>query len=92
VASRAHITRSRGGSRGESRHVGCNGSVALGRPARNNTVFLFFQNYSNEFQLIWSEDRLPVLENFQVKYRFEGFEERNNFLHRNFFRFKLYFE
>jgi hypothetical protein len=32
------------------------------------------------------------VENFEIKYGFEGFEERNNFLHRNFFRFKVDFE
>jgi hypothetical protein len=26
------------------------------------------------------------------KYDFEGFDERNNFLHRNFFRFEVDFE
>jgi hypothetical protein len=33
-----------------------------------------------------------VLENFQIKYAFEGFEKRNDFLHRNFFRFEVKFE
>jgi hypothetical protein len=28
----------------------------------------------------------------EIKYSFEGFEEENNFLHRNFFRFEIYFE
>jgi hypothetical protein len=35
---------------------------------------------------------LPVLENFQIKYELEGFEERNNFLHRKFFRFEMGFK
>jgi hypothetical protein len=38
------------------------------------------------------KDGLLVLENFQVKYGIEGFEERDNFIHRNFFRFELDFE
>jgi hypothetical protein len=29
---------------------------------------------------------------FEIKYSWEGFEERNNFLHRNFFKFKLDFK
>jgi hypothetical protein len=29
---------------------------------------------------------------FLIKYFCEGFAERNNFLHRNFFRFEMYFE
>jgi hypothetical protein len=33
-----------------------------------------------------------MLEIFQIKYEFEGFDERNNFLHINFFRFELDFE
>jgi hypothetical protein len=54
--------------------------------------FLIIQNNSNEFELFWLKSELPVLENFKIKYEFEVFEERNNFLHRNFFRFKLDFE
>jgi hypothetical protein len=42
--------------------------------------------------LIHSKKGIPKLENFKIKYGFEGFEERNNFIHRNFFRFKIYFE
>jgi hypothetical protein len=33
-----------------------------------------------------------VLENFQAKYGFEGFEEGNKFLPRNLFRFEVEFE
>jgi hypothetical protein len=33
-----------------------------------------------------------LVENFEIKYGFEGFNERNNFLHRNFFRFEVDFE
>jgi hypothetical protein len=33
-----------------------------------------------------------VLESFQIKYGIEGIEERNNFIHRNFFRFDVDFE
>jgi hypothetical protein len=35
---------------------------------------------------------LPKLEKFEIKYGCEGFEERNHFLHQNFFRFELDFE
>jgi hypothetical protein len=31
----------------------------------------------------------PVFENFQIKYGIEGFDERDNFTYRNFFRFKV---
>jgi hypothetical protein len=33
-----------------------------------------------------------VLEKFKIKYGIEGFEERNNFLQRNFFIFEFDFE
>jgi hypothetical protein len=35
---------------------------------------------------------LSELENFQIKYGFEGFEIRNNFPYRNFSRFEKDFE
>jgi hypothetical protein len=35
---------------------------------------------------------LPALKNFEIKYGYEGFEERNNFLHRNFSRFRTDFK
>jgi hypothetical protein len=54
--------------------------------------FLFIQNYSNEFELIWSKGRHPLLEIFQIKYGIEWFEERNNFPYRNYFRFGIEFE
>jgi hypothetical protein len=42
--------------------------------------------------LIHSKKGLPELDKFEIKYDFEGFEERNNFIHRNFFRFGTDFE
>jgi hypothetical protein len=33
-----------------------------------------------------------LLEKFKIKYGYEGFEDRNNFLHRNFSRFEMDFE
>jgi hypothetical protein len=35
---------------------------------------------------------LPELKKFETKYGCEGFEEWNNFLHRNFFRSEMDFE
>jgi hypothetical protein len=35
---------------------------------------------------------IPEIQKFEIKYGCEGFEERNNFLHRNFFRFEIDFE
>jgi hypothetical protein len=51
------------------------------------------QTRSNLFQiisnLIHSKKGLSKLEKIEIKYSFEGFVERNNFLHMNFFRFKM---
>jgi hypothetical protein len=35
---------------------------------------------------------LPGIENFEIKYGCEGFDERNNFFYRNFSRFEMEFE
>jgi hypothetical protein len=48
-----------------------------------------FQINSN---LIRSKNDLPELEKIEIKYGCEWFEERNHFLHSNFFRFEMYFE
>jgi hypothetical protein len=54
------------------------------------------QTCSNLFQiisnLIHSKKDLPKLKKFEIKYEFEVFVERNNFLYRNFFRFEMSFE
>jgi hypothetical protein len=42
--------------------------------------------------LICSKQDIPELENFEIKFGFEWFEERNNVLYRNLFRFKVDFE
>jgi hypothetical protein len=34
----------------------------------------------------------PLLRKIEIKYDFEGFEEVNNSLHRNFFRIRVDFE
>jgi hypothetical protein len=38
-------------------------------------------------------DKIAAYPNYKIsiKYDCEGFEERNNFLHRNFFRFEMKF-
>jgi hypothetical protein len=47
------------------------------------------QTHSN---FILSRQDLPRIDFFKIKYGFEGFDERNNFLYRNFSRFKMYFK
>jgi hypothetical protein len=49
---------------------------------------------ANEFKFIQirpnsvrSKQDLPDIKKIEIKYGFEGFEDRNNFLHRNFFIF-----
>jgi hypothetical protein len=83
----AHVARRRGKQGGPVLWAGTGRLAWAGLKAHSN--FLFIQNYLNEFELIQSKDRLSVLENFQIKYRIEGFEERNNFTYRNFSRFKM---
>jgi hypothetical protein len=55
----------------------------------NSNRFEYFQIHS-KFHL--SKLGLPKLKIFEIKYAFEGFEERNNFLYRNFFKFEVDFE
>jgi hypothetical protein len=51
---------------------------------------------SNKFQIIpnfdWSKKNLLELKKFEMRYGCEWFEEGNNFLHRNLFRFEMGFE
>jgi hypothetical protein len=42
--------------------------------------------------LIHSKKGLPELKKFKIKYGFDGFAERNNFLYMNFFRLEMGFE
>jgi hypothetical protein len=55
-----------------------------------------FQPISNQFQIVsnfgWPKKDLPELKKFKTKYGYECFKERNNVLHRNFFRFEMDFE
>jgi hypothetical protein len=39
--------------------------------------------------LIWLKQNLPELENFEIKYGFEGFDEGNKFPYRNFLIFEM---
>jgi hypothetical protein len=54
------------------------------------------QTILNKIQIHPSFDRskrdLLGLKKFQRKYEIEEFEERNNFIHRNFFKFEVDFE
>jgi hypothetical protein len=84
--------RGRGAERGRgSRRVGHYG---LARVAGLKWTVVFY-NYSKifkQFELIWLKGGLPMLEKIKIKYGIEGLEERNDFLHRNFFRFEVKFK
>jgi hypothetical protein len=54
-------------------------------------LFNLIQNTSNRFKLDLIQIELSWTRN-EVKYGFEGFEQRNNFLHRSFFRFEMDFK
>jgi hypothetical protein len=41
---------------------------------------------------IQSKHDLPRIKKFEIKYGFEGFEERNNFIHMNFSIIEMDFE
>jgi hypothetical protein len=76
-------------------HVGHYGGQLLGRlpwTLINSEFFYLFKQIPNRLGLTWAKDGLPVLQKIEIKYDFEGFEDRNNFLHRNFFRPRLDFE
>jgi hypothetical protein len=67
------------------------------RPLCGVAVVLFrFKASSNSIQFVSNFDRskkdFRELENFETKYGCDSFEERNNFLHRNFSRFEMDFE
>jgi hypothetical protein len=63
---------------------------------RHNAGWWWFKFNSNVIQFDSSFDPtkkdLSALENFEIKYGCEGFEERNSFLHRNFSRFRMDFK
>jgi hypothetical protein len=57
-----------------------------------NSKFKWIQIKFKYFQILTDQNDLTELENFEIKYSFEGFEERNNFLHKDFFRFEMDFK
>jgi hypothetical protein len=60
------------------------------KPSKSiQTRLNLFQIISN---LIHSKKGLSKLKKFEIKYGFEGFAVGNNFIYRNFFRFKMDFE
>jgi hypothetical protein len=77
-------------------HVGQHGKERRKKicwgPRITITFSYLFKKNSNEFELIRSNDRLPVLENFQIKYGIVENEIRNNFPYWNVSKFRIEFE
>jgi hypothetical protein len=59
---------------------------------RGSTVSNDFKSIQNYLNLIQPKTDLPKLQKFEIKYGFDGFDERKNFLHRDFSRFKMNFK
>jgi hypothetical protein len=62
----------------------------------DNLIYFKFKMIFNQIQIISNFDcpkkDLHELKKFEIKYGCEGLEERNNFLHRNFFIFGMHFK
>jgi hypothetical protein len=49
--------------------------------------------YFKTLQTLTDPKRIfPSYKKFETKYGCEGFEEKNNFIHKNFFIFEMYFK
>jgi hypothetical protein len=65
--------------------------VVLGRPDERYPL-IFIQKNPNRFALIRSKYDSPILEKFQIKYKFVGNKIMNNFPYSNFLKFRIEFE
>jgi hypothetical protein len=81
---RAATFEAREGWRGYS--VGLRGQTLF---EMDSNVFNIFKRFQKSFNFHLSKKDIPELKKFEIKYGFEGFDGRNNFLYRNFFRFKV---
>ncbi len=59
---------------------------------RFKTIQMNLNSNQTRSNFILSKLDLHKLEKFEIKYCFKGFDERNNFLHRNFSRFEMDFK
>jgi hypothetical protein len=67
--------------------------LGLGKPDRQALAPNLNNFEKNSFlNLIQTKTNLSELKKIGIKYSFEGFDERNNFFHRHFFRFEVNFE
>jgi hypothetical protein len=79
------------GTKGGPVGVGHGGAVAVGQP-KGIVTFCFIQSHFNGTDMIRSEDGLPELKKFQIKYGCEWIKIRNNFPYCNFSKFGIEFE
>jgi hypothetical protein len=59
---------------------------------RSKTIQTNLNSNQTRSNFILSKLDLHKLEKFEIKFFFEGFDERNNFLHRNLSRFEMDFK
>jgi hypothetical protein len=74
--------------------LGCWASWEIGeraRPKMNRILFIYLNYFQKRLDLNQLKYELFLIQKFQIKYVFQCFEIWNNFHHRNFFRFKIYF-
>jgi hypothetical protein len=62
------------------------------RVQTNSNGFKYDSNDFKSVQTSFDPNMTLTRSKIEIKYGFEGFEERNNFLHKYFFRFELDFE
>jgi hypothetical protein len=84
----------RGGRGGQNVGHGGGGcwAVCYGLSPVNSAFFELNRILSKGLELIQLKMTFQCSNKFQIKYGCEGFQQRNNFLHRNFFIFKMDFE
>jgi hypothetical protein len=62
------------------------------KPVWTDSKFKRFKYIKKVLNFGQTKKYFPVLRKLEIKYGLEGFEERNKFLNRNFFRFKVKFK
>jgi hypothetical protein len=85
----------KGGGGGEKRHPHAGPGLQYQAAVKFDSKFKY-QSNSNYIQICskfdGSKKDFPELEKIQIKYGCECFEEKNNFIHSNFSKFKMDFE
>jgi hypothetical protein len=66
--------------------------LGLNRSAESNTVQTKLNSNLTLAQTSFAKKDIPKVKKIEIKYGCEGFKEGNDFLHRNMFRFEMYFK